>query len=85
MGSVLVQQYKPLIDEQGRLLGKKGKVGAPKDREVVQSSEMAIKAFRRSPQGFNGPLGFGFFEWIDHVKPLERQHQRHERFKLCPR
>jgi len=36
-----------------------------KDREVVQGLETAIKAFRKNPQGFNGPLGFTFFEWID--------------------
>jgi len=26
---------------------------------------MAIEAFRKNPQGFNSPLGFTFFEWID--------------------
>jgi hypothetical protein len=26
---------------------------------------MAIKAFKGKPQGFNGPLGFTFFEWLD--------------------
>jgi len=60
-----VQQYKPLIDVEERLLGKKEQEAAAKDREVVQSLEMAIKAFRKNPQGFNGPLGFAFFEWID--------------------
>src|SRR6267154_168659 len=60
-----VQQYKPLIDVQERLLGKKAQEAAAKDREVVQGLETAIKAFRKNPQGFNGPLGFTFFEWID--------------------
>ena len=60
-----VQQYKPLIDEQERLLGKKTQEAAAKDRQVVQGLEMAIKAFRKDPQGFNSPLGFSFFEWID--------------------
>ena len=26
---------------------------------------MALKAFESQPQGFNGPLGFAFFEWLD--------------------
>jgi hypothetical protein len=60
-----VQQYKPLIDAHERLLGKKAQEAATKDRELVQSLEIAIKAFRKNPQGFNGPLGFAFFEWID--------------------
>jgi hypothetical protein len=60
-----VQQYKPVIDEQGRLLGNRTQAAATKDREVVQALEMGIKAFRKNPQGFNGPLGFAFFEWID--------------------
>jgi hypothetical protein len=60
-----VQQYKPLIAEQERLLGKKAQESAAKDREVVQGLEMAIKAFGKNPQGFNSPLGFSFFEWID--------------------
>jgi hypothetical protein len=35
------------------------------DRQVVSGLEMAIKAFKGKPQGFNGPLGFSFFEWLD--------------------
>ena len=35
------------------------------DRQVVSGLEMAIKAFRAKPQGFNRPLGFAFFEWLD--------------------
>lgn len=60
-----VQQYKPLIDEQVRLLGKRALESAAKDRQVVQGLEVAIKAFGKNPQAFNGPLGFSFFEWID--------------------
>jgi len=60
-----VQQYKPLIDQQERMLGKKAQQAAAKDREVVRGLEIAIKAFRQKPQGFNGPLGFSFFEWLD--------------------
>ena len=26
---------------------------------------MAIKAFKAKPQGFDGPRGFAFFEWLD--------------------
>jgi hypothetical protein len=60
-----VQQYKPLIDQHERLLGKKAQQAAAKDQEVVRALEMAIKAFRQKPQGFNSALGFSFFEWID--------------------
>jgi len=60
-----VQLYKPLIDEEERLLGKSTQVAAAKDRQVVQALEMGIEAFRKNPQGFNSPLGFAFFEWID--------------------
>jgi hypothetical protein len=31
----------------------------------VNALEMAVKAFKGKPQGFNGPLGFSFFEWLD--------------------
>ena len=60
-----LQQYKPLLDEEEHLFGENGKEAAAKDREVVAALDMAIKAFRQKPQGFNGPLGFAFFEWID--------------------
>ena len=26
---------------------------------------MAVKAFKKQAQGFNGPLGFAFFQWLD--------------------
>jgi hypothetical protein len=54
-----------IIDAHERLLGNKAQRTAAKDREVVQALEMAIKAVQKNPQGFNGPLGFTFFEWID--------------------
>ncbi len=60
-----IQQYKPLLSEQERLFGEKNKEAIAKDREVVAALDVAIKAFRQKPQGFNGPLGFSFFEWID--------------------
>jgi len=60
-----IQQYKPLIDQEETQMGKSGAEAPAKDREVVNSLEMAVKAFRRKPSAFNGPLGFAFFEWLD--------------------
>ena len=60
-----MQQYKPLIDEEERQLGKKGADAVVKDREVVGNMELALKTFKKRPQGFNSPLGFAFFEWLD--------------------
>jgi hypothetical protein len=60
-----MQQYKPLIDQEEAQMGKSGAEAAAKDRETVNSLEMAVKAFRRKPSAFNGPLGFAFFEWLD--------------------
>ena len=36
-----------------------------RDHQVVTALETAVKAFKGNPQGFNGPLGFAFFEWLD--------------------
>jgi hypothetical protein len=60
-----IGQYKPLLDQEANMLGKEGAEAVAKDREVVAGIEMAIKAFGKNPQGFNGPLGFSFFEWLD--------------------
>jgi hypothetical protein len=60
-----MQQYKPLIDQEESRMGKKGAEAAATDRQVVSSLELAVKAFRKNPQAFNGPLGFAFFEWLD--------------------
>jgi len=60
-----VGQYKPLLDQEKSLFGEKGKEAVAKDWEVVHGLEMAIKGFRKNPQGFNSNLGFAFFEWID--------------------
>lgn len=60
-----MQQYKPLIDQEEIQLGESYKDAAAKDRQTVSSLEMAVKAFKRKPQAFNGPLGFAFFEWLD--------------------
>jgi hypothetical protein len=60
-----VQQYKPLLDMEEKMYGKKGEDAVAKDREVVRGIETAIKAFGKNPQAFNGPLGFSFFEWLD--------------------
>jgi len=46
-------------------MGKSYTDAASNDRKVVSSLEMAVKAFKGKPQGFNGPLGFAFFEWLD--------------------
>jgi hypothetical protein len=60
-----IQQYKPLIDQEAAQMGKSGGDTIARDRQVVSGLEMAIKAFKDKPQGFNGPLGFAFFEWLD--------------------
>jgi hypothetical protein len=61
-----LQQYKPLIDREEAQMGKSASDAGPaQDRNVVKSLEMAVKAFKAKPQGFNGPLGFAFFEWLD--------------------
>lgn len=60
-----VQQYKLLLDMEGKLFGKKGAEALAKDRQVVDGIETAIKAFGKNPQAFNGPLGLAFFEWLD--------------------
>jgi hypothetical protein len=60
-----MQQYKPLIDEEERQLGKKGADAVAKDREVIKGMDLALKTFKKQPQGFNSPLGFAFFEWLD--------------------
>lgn len=60
-----IQQYKPVLDMEEKMYGKKGEDAVAKDREVVRGIETAIKAFGKNPQAFNGPLGFSFFEWLD--------------------
>jgi hypothetical protein len=60
-----IQQYKPLIDMEAVHLGQNGVGTIAHDRQVVSGLEMAIKAFKGKPQGFNGPLGFAFFGWLD--------------------
>src|SRR5450631_4433393 len=60
-----LSQYKPLLDEEAVQLGKAGEDAVAKDRDVVHGLELAIKALKINPQGFNGPGGFTFFEWLD--------------------
>lgn len=60
-----IQQYKPLIDQQEVQMGKSATDAIAHDRQVVNALETALKAFKDKPQGFNGPLGFTFFEWLD--------------------
>ncbi len=58
-------QYKPLIGQETNQMGKSYADAAAKDLQVVNGLEMALKAFRASPQVFNGPLGFAFSELLD--------------------
>ena len=60
-----IQQYKPLIDQEEIQMGKSYAEAVANDRKVVNGLETAVKAFKAKPQGFNGPLGFAFFEWLD--------------------
>jgi hypothetical protein len=60
-----MQQYKPLIDQEERQMGKASAEAVAKDCEVVRSVDLAVTAFKKHPQGFNSPLGFAFFEWLD--------------------
>lgn len=60
-----IQEYKPLIDQEESQMGKDATDAVVHDRQVVKALEMAVKVFKAKPQGFNGPLGFAFFEWLD--------------------
>jgi hypothetical protein len=60
-----IGEYKPLLDMEQKMLGKAGAEAVAKDRETVHGIDVAIIAFKKNPQGFNGPLGFTFFEWLD--------------------
>jgi hypothetical protein len=60
-----IDQYKPLLDMEEKMLGKEGKDAVTQDRNVVQNIELALKVFGKNPQAFNGSLGFSFFEWLD--------------------
>jgi hypothetical protein len=60
-----IQQYKPLIDQQETQMGKSSTDAVAKDRQVVEALELAVRTFKSQPQGFNSPLGFAFFEWLD--------------------
>jgi hypothetical protein len=60
-----MEQYKPLIDQQEIQMDKSYTDAVGRDRQVVNALELAVKAFKEKPQGFNGPLGFAFFEWLD--------------------
>jgi len=64
-----IQQYKPVIDQEeitfALQTGKSATDAVANDRQLVRSLEIAVKAFKGKPQGFNGPLGFAFFEWLD--------------------
>jgi hypothetical protein len=57
--------YKPLLDMQEKMFGKVGAEAVAKDRQTVHGIDVAIAAFGKNPQAFNGPMGFAFFEWLD--------------------
>jgi hypothetical protein len=60
-----MQQYKPLIDQEEKALGKRGADAVAKDRQVVQAIETSIEILKKKPQGFNSAAGFLFSEWLD--------------------
>src|SRR5579862_7590675 len=63
-----VQQYKPILDQEDALMGKMTKEtaeGMARARQGIAALETTIKAFRSNPQGFNGPFGFAFYQWLD--------------------
>jgi hypothetical protein len=63
-----VQLYKPLIDQEEIYLSKGAAAYAEavaRDRQVVSALEMALKALKGKPQGFNGPGGFLLIMWLD--------------------
>ena len=60
-----VESYKPLIDQEEKLLGKEGQEAVKKDREVVGMIELSVNGFTKNPEEFNSPLGFLFFEALD--------------------
>jgi hypothetical protein len=60
-----VEQYKPYLDMEQKMLGKTGDAAVAKDRETIRGIEVAIISFGKDPQAFNGPFGFVFFEWLD--------------------
>lgn len=62
-----VNEYKPLLEREEKMLGKEGAESVAKDRETVRGIDAAIIGFGKNPQAFNGPLGFTFFEWLDDV------------------
>ncbi len=60
-----IGEYKPLLDMQEKMFGKAGADAVAKDRQTVHGIDVAIAAFGKNPQAFNGPMGFAFFEWLD--------------------
>jgi hypothetical protein len=58
-------QYQALIDQDLVRANKKNADAIATDRGLIHAIETAVKALRTNPQGFNGPAGFAFFEWLD--------------------
>jgi hypothetical protein len=60
-----VQQYKLLLDQEEIQMGKSYAEAVARDRQVVSSLEVALKALKAHPQGFNGLGGFAVILWLD--------------------
>jgi hypothetical protein len=60
-----VQQYKSVIDQEQIQMGKSYAEAIARDRQVVNALEVALKALKAHPQGFNGPGGFAVILWLD--------------------
>jgi hypothetical protein len=60
-----LQQYKSIIDQEELEMGKRYAEAVAKDRQVANNLELALKALKSNPQGFNGLPGFGVVLWLD--------------------
>jgi hypothetical protein len=60
-----IQRYELLIDQEEVQLGDSGAEAASDDRQVLKALQSAVNAFRSNPDGFNGPLGFSFFQTLN--------------------
>ncbi len=60
-----VQRYKVLVDQEEIQMGKDYAQAVARDRQVVNAMEIALKALKAHPQGFNGLGGFAVILWLD--------------------
>ncbi len=58
-------QYKVVIDQEQIEMGKGYAEAVAGHRQVVNKLEVALKALKAHPQGFNGPGGFAVILWLD--------------------